>query len=136
MKTNEYLKDQKQIFWDLLAATVLELDIYPDIVKGEFTFGANESVFSFRNCGKGFLSGVIAKAVLPTTEKGVADGQMSDLYPMEALLKADVRDEPEYPKVTFPIPHSTRVSRMIDILPGFTDEELERDEKLAYILGK
>ncbi len=55
---------------------------------------------------------------------------------VEALLKADVRDEPEYPKVTFPIPHSTRVSRMIDILPGFTDEELERDEKLAYILGK
>ena len=55
---------------------------------------------------------------------------------VEALPKADVRDEPEYPKVTFPIPHSTRVSRMIDILPGFTDEELERDEKLAYILGK
>lgn len=55
---------------------------------------------------------------------------------VEALLKADVRDEPEYPKVTFPIPHSTRVSRMIDILPVFTDEELERDEKLAYILGK
>ena len=90
MKTNEYLKDQKQIFWDLLAATVTELDIYPDIIKGKFTFGANESVFSFRNCGKGFLSGVIAKAVLPVTEDGVPDGHMSDLYPMEALLAADV----------------------------------------------
>ena len=90
MKTNEYLKDQKQIFWDLLAATVLELDIYTDIAKGEFTFGANESVLSFRNCGKGFLSGVIARAVLPITEDGVADGHLSDLYPMEALLTADV----------------------------------------------
>ena len=79
MKTNEYFKDQKQIFWDLLVATVLELDIYPDIVNGEFTFGANESVFSFRNCGKGFLSGVIARAVLPMAEDGVPDGHISDL---------------------------------------------------------
>lgn len=55
---------------------------------------------------------------------------------VEALLKADVRNEPEYPKVSFPIPHSTRVSRMLDIIPGFTDEDLEKDEKLAYILGK
>lgn len=47
---------------------------------------------------------------------------------VEALLKADVRDEPES--------HSARVSRMIDILPAFTDEELKSDEKLAYILGK
>ena len=55
---------------------------------------------------------------------------------VEALLKADVRDEQEYPKVSFPIPHSARVSRMLDILPGFTDEELQNDDKLAYILGK
>ena len=55
---------------------------------------------------------------------------------VEALLKADVRDEPEYPKVSFPIPHSARVSRMIDIIPAFTDEELQNDDKLAYILGK
>ena len=55
---------------------------------------------------------------------------------VEALLKADVRDEPEYPRVTFPIPQSARVSRMLDILPGFTDEDLQNDDKLAYILGK
>jgi hypothetical protein len=55
---------------------------------------------------------------------------------VEALLRADVRDEPEYPKVPFPIRHSARVSRMLDILPAFTDEELKGDEKLAYILGK
>ena len=89
MIINEYLKDQKQIFWDLLAATVLELDRYPDILKGEFVFGANETVLSFRNCGKGFLPLVIAKAVLPETDGEKADGHMSDLYPMEALLAAD-----------------------------------------------
>ena len=55
---------------------------------------------------------------------------------VEALLRADVRDEPDYPKVSFPIPHSARVSRMLDILPDFTEEELKTDEKLAYILGK
>ena len=42
----------------------------------------------------------------------------------------------ELPKVSFPIPHSTRVSRMLDILPAFTDEDLENDEKLARILGE
>ena len=50
--------------------------------------------------------------------------------------KADLKKEPEYPKVSFPIPQSKRVSRMLDILPAFTDEDLENDEKLAYILGK
>ena len=51
-------------------------------------------------------------------------------------LKEDVRDEPVYPKVSFPIPHSARVSRMLDILPAFSEEELKEDDKLAYILGK
>lgn len=55
---------------------------------------------------------------------------------VEALLKAAVRDEPEYPEVPFPIPHSERVSRMLDILPAFTEEELKNDEKLAFILGR
>ena len=52
MEINEYLLDQKQIFRDLLAATVLELDRYPDIIKGDLVFGANETAFSFRNCGR------------------------------------------------------------------------------------
>lgn len=55
---------------------------------------------------------------------------------VEAVLRADVRDEPAYPRVSFPVPRSTRVSRMLDILPPFTEEDLEKDEKLAYILGK
>ncbi|MBO4525361.1 MAG: hypothetical protein J5692_02045 [Bacteroidales bacterium] len=50
--------------------------------------------------------------------------------------KADLKKEPEYPKVSFPIPHSERVGQMIDILPDITDEELENDERLADILKK
>ena len=90
MEINEYLLDQKQIFRDLLAATVLELDRYPDIIKGDLVFGANETAFSFRNCGRGFLPGVIARAILPERDGENADGHMSDLYPMEALLKAEM----------------------------------------------
>ena len=79
MEINEFLYNQKQIFWDLLAATVLELDRYPDMLKGDFVFGANDTVLSFRNGGKGFLPGVIAKAILPDVEGEKADGHMSDL---------------------------------------------------------
>ena len=87
MKINEYLKDQKQIFWDLLAATILELDRYPDILKGELVFGANETVLSFRNCGKGLLPGVITKAIL--TEEGRKDC----LNKIEKLLPQIRKDE-------------------------------------------
>ena len=52
------------------------------------------------------------------------------------MKKADLRKAPKYPEVSFPIPNSERVSQMIDILPEFTDEELESDERLAYILKK
>lgn len=55
---------------------------------------------------------------------------------VESTPKTKVKDEPEYPKVSFPIPHSERVGSMIDILPTFTDKEIEGDEKLAHILGK
>ena len=48
----------------------------------------------------------------------------------------NISDEPECPKISFPIPHSERVSSMIDILPTFTDEEIEGDDKLAHILKK
>lgn len=55
---------------------------------------------------------------------------------VEALLRADVRDEPQYPEVSFPIPRSERVSDMLDILPAFSEKELAEDDRLAYILGK
>ncbi len=90
MQINEYLNNQKQIFWELLAATVLELDLYPDIAKGEFSFGANETVLSFRNCGRGILAGKIARAVLPETEGGLTERHLSELYPLDALLETDL----------------------------------------------
>ena len=48
--------------------------------------------------------------------------------------KADSREEPEYPEVSFPIPHSVRVNHLLDIVPSFTDEELKNDERLADII--
>ncbi len=90
MQINEYLNNQKQIFWELLAATVLELDLYPDIAKGEFSFGANEKVLSFRNCGRGLPAGAIARAVLPETDGGLTDRHLSELYPLDALLELDL----------------------------------------------
>ena len=47
-----------------------------------------------------------------------------------------LQKEPEFPGISFPIPPSERVSKMLDILPQFTEEDLEKDDKLAYILEK
>ena len=56
---------------------------------------------------------------------------------VETLLMADVRDEPEFPKVSLPVRHSPRVTSMLGILPAaFSEEELLEDDKLAYILSK
>lgn len=90
MPVNEYLKDQKTIFRDLLAATVLELDLHPEVTGGEFSVGANANAMSFRNCGRGILPGIIARAVLPDSGEALPSGHMSELYPAEALLGADV----------------------------------------------
>ena len=55
---------------------------------------------------------------------------------VETVLSADVRDEPEFPKLSRPVRHSPRVTRMMDILPAFSEQDLLEDEKLAHILGK
>ncbi len=69
--------------------------------------------------------------------KKKARGQKKSLNSyVEELLLANVRDTPEFPIVSFPLPHSPRVSRMIDILPAFSEEDLQEDEKLACILGE
>ncbi len=68
-------------------------------------------------------------------KKAQAQNKSLNRY-VEELFLADVRDEPEYPVVSFPVRHADCVTRMLDILPGFSGEELQEDEKLAYILGK
>jgi hypothetical protein len=89
MQTNEYLKDQKQIIQDLLIATLLELERYPELTGGDLIVGANENVLTLRNCGKGIPAGTIARAVLPETDGAPLDRPVSELYPIEALMEAD-----------------------------------------------
>ena len=69
--------------------------------------------------------------------KKKARGQKKSLNSyVEALLMADVRDEPEFPKLSLPVKHSPRVTSLLGILPPFSEQELQEDDKLAYILGK
>ena len=59
MNDNEYLNNQKQIFQDLLEATIHEYSMIPGKDRGDITIGAHGTVLSFRNSTKGILAGVI-----------------------------------------------------------------------------
>ena len=73
MNDKEYLSTQKLIIHDLLKATIYEYSMIPGKNRGEIIIGANRTVLSFRNSTKGFFEGVI-----------------SELYPLESLMKSDV----------------------------------------------
>ncbi len=68
-------------------------------------------------------------------KKALAQKKSLNSY-VEAVLSADVRDEPEFPKVNLPVKHSPRVTKMLDILPSFSEKDILEDDKLAYILSK
>ena len=68
MNDNEYLNNQKQIFHDLLEATIPEYSMIPGKDRGDITIGAHGTVLSFRNSTKGVLAGVIARSVLPEAD--------------------------------------------------------------------
>ena len=82
MKKKDYLNDQKQIFRDLLEGT--------EKGRGEIVVGAHLTVFSFRASTAGVPAGVIARAVLPEVDGSLPKAVISDSYPFEALMKADV----------------------------------------------
>ena len=90
MNDNEYLNNQKQIFQDLLDATIHEYSMIPGKERGNITIGANGTVLSFRNSTTGILAGVIARSVLPEADGVSPDSVISELYPLESLMKADV----------------------------------------------
>ena len=90
MNDNEYLNNQKQIFQDLLEATIHEYSMIPGKDRGDITIGAHGTVLSFRNSTKGVLAGVIARSVLPEADDITPDRVISELYPLESLMKADV----------------------------------------------
>ena len=90
MNDNEYLNNQKQIFHDLLEATIHEYSTIPEKNRGDIVIGSNGTVLSFRNSTKGILAGVIARSVLPEADGVSLNGVISKLYPLESLMKADV----------------------------------------------
>lgn len=90
MNDNEYLNNQKQIFQDLLEATIHEYSMIPGKERGDITIGANGTVLSFRNSTTGILAGVIARSVLPEADGVSTNGIISEFYPLESLMKSDV----------------------------------------------
>ena len=90
MSNNEYLNNQRMIFQDLLDATIKEYAKSPDKKQGDITIGAHGNVLSYRDSSQGILAGMIARAVLPVTDDSEPEGVISDLYPLESLMKADV----------------------------------------------
>ena len=64
MQRNVVLNDQKEIFKNLLEETIREYASIPEKKSGDIIIGAHETVFSFRNSGRGILAGTIARGVI------------------------------------------------------------------------
>ena len=90
MQRNDILGDQKTIFKNLLEETVREYAGIPGKETGKIVIGANETTFTFRNSGRGILSGKVARGVLPAEDGTPPDGPISPQYDLEQYLSADV----------------------------------------------
>lgn len=90
MQRNDILDDQKTIFKNLLEETVREYASIPGKETGKIVIGANETAFTFRNSGRGILSGKVARGVLPTEDGALPEGPISPQYDLEQYLTADV----------------------------------------------
>ena len=90
MQRNDILDDQKPLFKNLLEETVREYAGIPGKETGKIVIGANETTFTFRNSGRGILSGKVARGVLPAEDGTPPDGPISPQYDLEQYLSADV----------------------------------------------
>ena len=90
MQRNVVLDNQKSIFKNLLEETVREYAGIPGRDTGKIVIGANETVFTFRNSGRGILAGKVARGVLPAEDGSQPDAPISPLYDLEQYLCADV----------------------------------------------
>jgi len=66
-------------------------------------------------------------------QRAKENGQTMNGY-IENLLKADMALQ--FPHFDTPIIVSKQVSTLGNVLPNFTKDELESDEKLSYLLSK
>ena len=90
MQRNDIFDDQKVIFKDLLEETIREYAGIPGKENGKIVIGANQTVFTFRNCGRGILPGKVARGVLPAEDGALPEGPISPQYNLEQYLSADV----------------------------------------------
>ena len=90
MQRNVVLNDQKQIFQNLLEETLREYASIPEKSRGDIIIGAHETVFTFRNAGRGVQAGKIARAVLPVEDGVQPSEKISPRYDLEQYLSADV----------------------------------------------
>lgn len=90
MQRNVVLNDQKLIFQNLLEETLREYAFIHGKNRGDIIIGAHETVFSFRNAGRGVLAGEIARAVLPVEDGIQPTEKISKRYDLEQYLSADV----------------------------------------------
>ena len=90
MQRNVILDDQKEIFKNLLEETVREYAGIAGKETGKIVIGANETVFTFRNSGRGILAGKVARGVLPTEDGALPEKPISPQYDLEQYLSADV----------------------------------------------
>ena len=90
MQRNVVLNDQKLIFQNLLEETIREYASMPGKSRGDIIIGAHETVFTFRNAGRGVLAGEIARAVLPVEDGVQPSEKISQRYDLDQYLSADV----------------------------------------------
>ena len=90
MQRNDIFGDQKTIFKNLLEETVREYAGIPGKETGKIVIGANETAFTFRNSGRGILSGKVARGVLPVEDSTPPEEPISPQYDLEQYLSADV----------------------------------------------
>ena len=90
MQRDVVLNDQKPIFQNLLEETLREYASIPGKSRGDIIVGAHETVFTFRNAGRGVLAGEIARAVLPVEDDVQPTEMISHRYNLEQYLSADV----------------------------------------------
>ena len=80
-------KDQSVLMTALLEATRKDYSSSPEARKGDIVAGANSNNFSFRNNGSGIPFERMVRALFPLEGE---TNTMSDLYPIEPLMSADV----------------------------------------------
>lgn len=90
MQRNVVLDDQKEIFKNLLEETIREYASIPEKKSGDIVIGAHETVFSFRNSGRGILAGKIARGVLPALDGIEPQETISPWYDLNKYFGADI----------------------------------------------